>query len=637
MIAALPQQPAALPDDDAGAPDPITFGDSPHAYVGRLGLTPDSPGAKLVMLAILAVRHGMWDQAISALEQASRFHPDNTDILFELGFLHQHRRSHDAALATYNQIVALRPRWANVYANLGSLLISMGRLELAIQASRIGIALDPELPGLYINLASALRSDNRFDEAWQVYKDLLDRHPKHAAGLTDSLHLRQHLNDWDGIAAHRELVRTHTYRVDARVPPFSVLTAIDDPTEQKLAARGWNLRMRCEAPLAPLGPRPAAARDRRIRVGYLSNDFYNHATSLLLIELLELRDRERFEVIGYSTDNLDDGTLIRHRIIAAFDVCYDLKSVSDEEAARKIRDDDIDILIDLKGYTQGARTEIVARRPAPVQVNFLGFPGSMGAPFINYIIADRHVVPPGHDGEFDEKVVRLPDCYQPNDRKRRTWPEPYTRAGCGLPPDSFVFCSFNAPYKITPELFDLWMRILHRVPGAVLWMLEGVPTSTANLRREAAKRGIAPERLVFAPKMVTEKHLARMRLGDLCLDTFPVTGHTTASDALWVGLPVLACSGGSFVSRVAGSLLHAVGLPDMVAADLDAYEEMAVALARDPARLAAIRARLEANRLTSPLFDSVRYTRHYEAALARMIANLDSGAPPAAFDVPFDG
>ncbi len=603
--------------------------------IRKLNLSPASAGGKLVTLAVLALQHGMWEQAITALRQACEFHPDNADVLMELGFVYQHLRQHSLALETYGRVIEIRPQQASVYANLGGMLISMEKYDLAIQASRIGIAIDPKLAGLYINLASALRCKKEPDEAWEAYQALLARHPDHAAGLTDSLHLRQHLNDWDGYEAQRQQVLAKSFRLGHRVPPFSILAASDDPEDHRLAARAWVRRMseQSPTPMVPYGPRPAEARQRRLRIGYLSNDFHNHATALLIIELLELRDRERFEAIGYSTSNIDDGTLIRHRIISALDVCYDIGPLGDEAAAQKIRDDGIDILIDLKGFTSGSRTEIVAMHPAPIQVNYLGYPGTMGASFIDYIIADPHVIPPEHDGNFDEKVVRLPECYQPNDRKRRIWPEPYSRKDCGLPDNAFVFCSFNAAYKITPEMFDLWMRLLHRVPNSVLWLLEGFPTGAVNLHKEAVARGIAPERVIIAPKMVTEQHLARIRLGDLFLDSFPVTAHTTASDALWVGLPVLTCPGQSFVSRVAASLLHAIGLPDMVAPSFEAYEEKAVALATDPAGLAAIRARIETNRLTTSLFDSERYTRHYEAALLGMIERMDAGLPVASFDV----
>lgn len=601
----------------------------------RVGLREGTPGYKLLMLAVLAVEHGLWDQAIMALEQARLFHPDNVALLTELGLAYQHRRQDGRALEIYTRITEIDPARAAVYAPLGALLLSAGQTELSIQASRIGLVLDPNLPGLYINLAAALRSMQRPEEAWSVYEDLLAREPHHPAALTDSLHLRQHLNRWNGYAAHLALMLTQSYRKGFRVPPFSVLTATDDPEEQKTAARTWVKRIadQCPVPLAPYAPRPAAEQGRRLRIGYLSNDFYNHATALLLVELLELRDQSRFEVIGYSTDNFDDGTRIRNRILSAFDTCYDIKSTNDEEAAKKIKADGIDILVDLKGFTLGARTEIVARHPAPIQVNYLGYPGTMGAPFVDYILADAFVIPRDRDTDFDEAVVRLPDCYQPNDRKRVIWPEPYSRASCGLPEHGFVFCSFNAPYKITPDMFDIWMRLLQRVPGSVLWLLEGTVTGNANLHLEALTRGIAPERVILAAKLPTEKHLARARVADLFLDSFPVTAHTTASDALWSGLPVLTCPGRSFVSRVCGSLLHAIGLPDLIASDLADYEDKAVALATDPAALAGIRARLAANRLTTPLFDSERYTRHYEAALVTMVERMDAGQPVASFDV----
>ena len=593
-----------------------------------------SQAASLKKLAVLAAQHGLWDQATAALEQAVQFSPEDTDLLIELGYAYHFQQRLQDALNVYQLVVALRPKWPAVYANLGSLLIAMGRTEMAIAASRICLQLDPDMLGAYLNLAAALRGNEQHVESLAAYRALLARAPENAAGLVDYFHIRQHLCDWDGFYEHLERVVELTYRRGHRVAPFTILVGAGDSENALIAGRVWSQRWEGGVPLASYVPRTEQQRARRLRIGYLSNDFYNHATALLLIELLELRDRTAFEVFGYSTGGLDDGTLIRARIISAFDVCYDLKDVSHADAAKKIRDDEIDILIDLKGYTAGARTEIMALRPAPIQVNYLGYPGTMGASFIDYIIADSYILPPDMETYYDEKVARLPDCYQPNDRKRPVSSETFTRAGCGLPDEGFVFCSFNAPYKITPDIYDLWMRILHQVPGSVLWTLAGYPACNDNLRLEAVKRGIAADRIVIAPKMVTERHLGRMRLGDLFLDTYPVAAHTTASDALWVGLPVLTCPGESFVSRVAGSLLHAVGVPELIAESFADYEAKAIALATDPAALQAIRDRLEANRLTTPLFDSVRYTRHYEAALLQMAALRDADRPPESFTVP---
>jgi predicted O-linked N-acetylglucosamine transferase (SPINDLY family) len=318
---------------------------------------------------------------------------------------------------------------------------------------------------------------------------------------------------------------------------------------------------------------------------------------------------------------------MRRRLEAAFDAFVDVSGLGDAEVARRIRDDGVEILVDLKGYTRHARTAILAMRPAPVQVEWLGFPGTTGAPFVDYAIVDPVVLPPSRADEFTEKLAFLPDCYQPNDRLRAIGAPP-GRAACGLPGDGFVFCCFNPTYKIRPELFDVWCRLLRDVPGSVLWLLESNAQARANLLREAAARGVDPERLVFAPLVASEANLARLRHADLVLDTLPVNAHTTASDALWAGAPIVTVVGNAFAGRVCASLLAAVGLPELATADLAAYEALARALATDPARLASIRERLERARDASPLFDSARFARELDALLLRMAERHRAGLAP---------
>ena len=319
---------------------------------------------------------------------------------------------------------------------------------------------------------------------------------------------------------------------------------------------------------------------------------------------------------------------MRRRLEAATERFVDLHGLDDETAARRIRDDGVDILIDLKGYTFDHRIGIVARRPAPVQVSWLGYPSTTGHEALDYFIGDPVVTPPGSEHQYTEKLALMPNCYQPNDRKRTIEAAP-TRADCGLPEDAFVFCCFNVPQKITPRVFDVWCELLRRLPAAVLWLLEPSVAARDNLRREASARGVSPGRLVFAPRMPLPRHLARVGLADLFLDTLPCNAHTTASDALWAGVPVLTCAGEHFTSRVAASLLHAVGLPELVTADLDGYATAALSLAEDPTKLRAIRARLAAARLDAPLFDSARFARDLEALYARMAARCQAGLPPA--------
>jgi predicted O-linked N-acetylglucosamine transferase (SPINDLY family) len=371
----------------------------------------------------------------------------------------------------------------------------------------------------------------------------------------------------------------------------------------------------------PRGPKS------RLKLGYLSADFHQHATAYLIAELFELHDRTRFEIWAYSY-GADDGSALRQRLVRACDRFTDIGSSSYEAAARQIYADGIDVLVDLKGYTRGARTQILALRPAPIQVNYLGFPGTLGADFVDYIITDRFITPPDQEPFFTEQLVYLPDCYQANDRQRPIAEQTPTRRECSLPETGFVFCCFNNTYKITPEVFTIWMRLLQKLPDSVLWLLEANPAVATNLRREAAARGVALERLVFAPRMSLAEHLARHCRADLFLDTLPVTAHTTGSDALWAGLPVLTCAGETFASRVAGSLLTAIGLPELITHSLAEYEARALHLAVHPNELAALRERLAQNRLTAPLFDTPRFTRHLETAYRMMWEIYLKGEPP---------
>ena len=367
-------------------------------------------------------------------------------------------------------------------------------------------------------------------------------------------------------------------------------------------------------------------------MAYLSADFYAHATAFLMAGVFEHHDRARFETDAVSFSP-DDASQMRARLERAFDRFTDVHGMDDAAVAAMLREMEIDIAVDLKGYTGGARPGILAFRPAPVQIHYLAYPGTMGAGFIDYLLADRTVVPEEERKFYMEQIAYLPDSYQCNDSARRISERTATREESGLPESGFVFCCFNSNYKIMPEMFDIWMRLLHAIPGSVLWLLEENPAATANLLREAQTRGVAAERLVFAKRIALPDHLARLRNADLVLDTLPYGAHTTASDALWAGVPVLTCLGSTFAGRVAASLLWALGLPELIAHSRDEYETAARNLARDASALAAIKARLAENRDTYPLFDTARITRNLEAAYTQMWERQQRGMPPASFAV----
>jgi predicted O-linked N-acetylglucosamine transferase (SPINDLY family) len=376
-------------------------------------------------------------------------------------------------------------------------------------------------------------------------------------------------------------------------------------------------------------------RHDRLRVGYVSSDLRIHAVSQLLVGMLERHDRSRFEIHAFALPPLVEDDM-RVRVRAACDAFTDVSRLDDAGVAAALRASEIDIAVDLNGFTTHCRPGVFARRCAPVQINYLGYPGAMGAVAADYILADHTVIPAEESVCYDEKIIRLPFAYQPNDDRRVISERTPTRAEVGLPDTGFVFCCFNASYKITPPVFSVWMQLLQEVPGSVLWLLGGDAVIEANLRREAVDRGVDAGRLIFAPKAPLPDHLARHRLADLFLDTLPYNAHTTASDALWAGLPLVTCTGRSFAARVAASLLRATGLPDLVTASLEDYRDLALALARDPARLAALKARLAANLPAAPLFDTDRTGRQVETAYEIAWRRRLAGLKPCSFDVPED-
>jgi predicted O-linked N-acetylglucosamine transferase (SPINDLY family) len=414
--------------------------------------------------------------------------------------------------------------------------------------------------------------------------------------------------------------------------PFGWQAVATSERSLQLCAQLYNEK-KYPAQIGDIG-REKSRNKKKIRIGYLSGEFREQATAHLLVGVLENHDSTQFEI--YAFDNgWDDRSEVRRRIVGSVHDVVDISQLDDSKATAAICEKQIDILINLNGYFGEHRLQVFARRPAPVQVNYLGFPGTLGAHYIDYIIADRHVIPEGHEGFYTEKVVHLPNCYQANDGSKKIGSQLFNRQKCGLPESGFVFCCFNNNYKILPQMFDCWMRLLFKVEGSVLWLLEDSETAASNLKKEAAARGLNPERLIFAPRIPLQEHLSRHRLADLFLDTLPYNAHTTASDALWTGLPLLTQIGDTFPGRVAASLLNAVGLPDLVTATQHEYEGLAIELAANPEKLATIKNRLSQNRLTEPLFNTRLFTRHIERAYEAMYERLQAGLPPENISVPY--
>ena len=572
-------------------------------------------------------------EAVSTLQAGALVAPGDAEIFRMIGDLCDTLGRGGEAFVAYRKAIELSPHDVAAYANLSGLLCKTKMLDVALSVADVAIKLSPNLAGVHYNRGVALEKLERLEEALAAYAEALRVEPDSGRALISICRLKSQICDWDGLAASEGLARTLTYKRGNATSPFGILPMTSSPKEILECNRVWARGIDApSAPLAPYAPRDADRRQARLRVGYLSADFHLHATAALIAEVFELHDKSRIETFGYSIGASDEGAM-RRRLVAALDDFCDLSALSHDDAARRIKCDDIDILVDLKGFTFQARPEILARRPAPIQVNYLGYPSTMGASFVDYIIGDRVVTPFEHTPFYAEKIVQLPASYQPNDRSRPIAAKTPTRAACGLPEHGFVFCCFNASYKITPRVFDIWMRLLRDVPDSVLWLYAPNALAPANLQREAAARGIDAARLVFAPKLPIPLHLARMRRGDLFLDTSPVGAHTTASEALWVALPVLTYAGEAFAARVGASLVEAVGLPELVSKTLEAYEETARRLATDQHALRVLRERLAANRATAPLFDTPRYTRDLERAFARMAEICDAGERPRSFSI----
>lgn len=544
------------------------------------------------------------------------------------------------AAGLLRQASALEAASARIATSLGMVLWELGKLEEGMQFMRRAVELDPGLPAARTNLAIALYLNGASDESIAQYREALRLDPANPSARLNLLMPLLETCDWHAVEAETNALKARLAEnpeddtvLDSIDPFLSLLVPLPQALRLRIARRHSQQAAKRVAGNPPLRRAHRHTDDRRLRIGYVSNGFRDGATAHLIAGMIEAHDRGRFAVFGYSLGRAADGDF-RARMESAFDHFADLQSLSHHAAAQRIADDAPDILIDLMGFQADARPEIAEQRPAPLQMSFLGYPGTLGSAAIDYLVADRLVLPAGDFDSYSEKIVWMPDSYQVNDRARRIAEPPAVRAAHGLP-EGFVFCAFNQHSKIERRIFERWTRILASVPGSVLWLQEG-PGET-RLRSAARQAGIDSARLVFAPRLPKPEHLSRLRLADLFLDTYTYNAHTTSSDALWAGVPVLTCPSDAFAGRVAASLLHAVGLPELNCADLAEYEQRAIDLARDPARLASLREKLAAHRMSCPLFDTERFTRSFESALEKMWSIHCSGARPESFAVQAGG
>ena len=570
------------------------------------------------------------DDASSAFERALALRPNLAEAWLGRGNVFCKRKQYTDAFAAYDRALSLKAELAEGWLGRGNAFQEVRRYQEALAAFERAATLKPDLIEAWIGSGEMLARLKRHEEAARAYARVLEIDPQRPFMKGNLLHQKMSACAWNGVGDLIAEIDRDVSSGKLSAEPFGWQGVAKSPRNLQRCAELFNAEK--YPARAGQGPRRSLSDRGKIRIGYASGEFRDQATSHLIVGVLERHDKSRFEIVGFD-NGWNDGSDIRRRIEAAVPEIIDVTRLTDEAAAAAIRDRRIDILVNLNGYFGEERTGVFAERPAPIQVNYLGFPGTLGAPYIDYIIADHCVIPPGDEAFYEEKVVYLPDCYQANDDRKTIAARTFSRAECGLPQHGFVFCCFNNSYKITPEVFDCWMGILKVVPGSVLWLIEDSAGAVSNLRREALARAVDPDRLVFAGRMRLADHLARHRLADLFLDTLPYNAHTTASDALWAGLPVLTQMGGTFPGRVAASLLQAIGLAELIAPTQDAYRELAIALASDPQRLAAIKDTLARNRLAKPLFDTQRLTRHVEAAYTTMWDIYQRGEGPRSFGV----
>ena len=607
---------------------------------------------------------GKLEEAIEAYKKALSIKPKNAEGYYNMGIVLQQQSNLKEAIEAYNKALSIKPDYAEAYNNMGNALQQQGNLEEAIKAYSKALSIKSDYTEAYYNMGIAFKSQNKLEEAVKAYSKALVIKPDYAdaynnmgivlqdqgkpeeaikayskalsikpdyeAARTQKLNQQALICNWDSIAKDVNLI-PELGTSEKHVPPFALLSLEDAPERHLIRSKRYAKAKYLQKALPPKA-RPSK-KPKRIRIGYFSTDFKEHPVAYLIAKVLEQHNRDQFEIFGYSIYG-SSSCIMRQRLKKSFDSFTDVQSMSDRDIALQARQDKIDIAVDLNGYTQYARTGIFAYRAAPIQISYLGYPGSMGAEFIDYIVADQHLIPAENQKHFSEKQIYLPNTYMPTDDSRELSQKPMNRSDIGLPDDAFVFCCFNNNYKISPNEFDIWMRLLNKVENSVLWLRHSNQFSHINMRNEAQTRNVDPSRLVFADKIPMDEHLARQRLADLFVDTFAFNAHTTAAEALWAGLPVVTKVGLGFAARVAGSLLNEIGLPELITQNEKEYEALILELATNPTKLRKIKEKLATNRLTQPLFNTELYTKHLENGYQQAYQNYFDGHLPQTIIVP---
>ena len=580
-------------------------------------------------LGVTLKDQGKLDEALEAYNKAVSLKPDYFEAYNNIGNALKDQGKYDVSLEAFNKALSINPNHADAYNNMGVTFLEQGKADEAIETYNKALSLKPNYVEAYNNMGNALKVQGKLDEAIEAYNKALSIKPDYQEARVLKLHQQAHICDWNSIEEDRQLFPLLGTSVKS-VNPFPLLSLEDAPERHYLRSKAYAKDKFPQNPI-PLPAKPIK-RPGRIRIGYFSSDFKKHPVAYLIAKVIELHNRDKFEIFAYSLmDSKEDE--LQKRLMKSFDVFRNAHEISDKDVALLAREDKIDIAIDLNGYTQNSRSRIFAYRAAPIQINYLGFPGTMGTEFIDYIIADKHLIAPHNKKYFTEKQIYLPNTYMPTDNGRKFSSRCLSRSEMGLPNDAFVFCCFNNNYKITNLEFDIWMRLLNKVKGSILWLRRSNQLSDKNIIKAAQKRNIDASRIVFADRLPMDEHLSRHKLADLFIDTFAFNAHTTTTEALWAGLPVVTKKGQGFAARVAASLLNAIGLPELVTENEADYEALILELATNPNKLRAVKGKIAANRLLKPLFDTELYTKHLESGYLSAYQNYFNGKAPQTFYV----
>ena len=569
----------------------------------------------LRLLNFIFFKKKKYSLAIDFINKAIKINPKFAENYNEKGVAFTELKKHQSAIECYDKAININPKYFDALYNKGVVLHELRKLEEAIENYDKALIINSNHVLALNNKGFALQQLKRFNEALDSYNKALKIDPNFNFLLGKIIHTKNLLCNWDFLEKDLENLKNEINNNKTSTLPFATLSLYDLPKLHKKTAEIWIKKNFENKKILEFLPK--YKKNKKIKIGYYSADFHNHATSLLIAEMLELHNKSKFELFGFSfgPDKNDD---MRKRVSKCFNSFFDVRLKSDDEIVKISRDLKIDIAIDLKGITTDERFGIFINRCAPIQVSFLGYPGTSGAKFIDYIVADKILIPEENQKYFTEKVIYMPNSYQPNDSTKKISKKTLNRKDFGLPKNSFVFCCFNQNYKITPNIFNIWMKLLKKKNQSVLWLINDSDEGAKNLKKEAKKREINPDRIIFANRMSVSDHLARHKLADLFVDTFPYSAHTTCSDSLWSGLPVVTLMGNSFASRVGGSLLKAVGLNDLITTTTAEYENLNLELANNPKKLMNIRKKLENNRFKMPLFDTKTYTKNLESSYTKI-------------------